>query len=345
MPAAPDANPPAGPQALAVRAELADLLYGFARTQALYVCVRLGLPDLVGDEPAEADELAARVSAHPPSLCRLLRVLASLGVFAEVAPGRVAGTPLSAGLREDAPLSLRYLVLMNGSELYRAWGDALYSVRTGAPAFEHVYGMPHFTYLAANPEAAGIFNRAMAADAAARAAPLLARDWHATRAVADIGGGDGSLLARLLTANSQLHGVVFDLPHAADGARSVIGRAGLADRCEFTAGDFFTDPLPRADTYILAKVLHDWDDARATAILRNCRRSLPDQGRLLVLEAIIPGGPEPSPVKVLDLQMLVIPGGHERTEADWRTVLGDGGFKLRRIVAGGGTNLIEALPA
>ena len=224
MLAMPDANPQAGAQALAVRAELADLLYGFARTQALYVCVRLGLPDLVGDEPVEVGELAARVSAHPPSLYRLLRFLASLGIFAEVAPGRFAGTRLSAGLREDAPLSLRYLVLMNGSEMYRAWGGALYSVRTGESAFEHVYGMPHFEYLAGNPEAAGIFNRAMAGDAAARVAPLLARDWRATRAVADIGGGDGSLLARLLTANGQLHGVVFDLPHAADGARSVIGQ-------------------------------------------------------------------------------------------------------------------------
>jgi hypothetical protein len=345
MPAMPDANPPAGAQASAVRAELADMLYGFARTQALYVCVRLGLPDLVADEPVEVGGLAARVSAHPPSLCRLLRFLVSLGVFAEVAPGLFAGTRLSAGPREDAPLSLRYLVLMNGSELYRAWGDALYSVRTGESAFEHVYGTPHFAYLAGNPDAAGIFNRAMAGDAAARVAPLLAGDWHATRTVADIGGGNGSLLARLLTANSELHGVVFDLPHAASGARSVIGQAGLADRCEFTEGDFFTDRLPRADAYILAKMLHDWDDARAAAILRNCRRSLPDQGRLLLLEAIIPADPGPSPVKVIDLQMLVVPGGQERTEADWRALLGDGGFKLRRIVAGGGTNLIEALPA
>lgn len=344
MAATPDSEPVAAPHALAVRAELSDMLFGFARTQALYVCVRLGLPDLVGEEPVDIGDLAARVSAHPPSLYRLLRFLASLGVFAEVAPRCFAGTRLSAGLREDAPLSLRYLVLMNGSEIYRAWGDALYSVQTGRSAFEHLYGKQHFAYLTENPDAAGIFNQAMAGGVPARAAVLQGFDWHAARTVADIGGGNGTLLARLLAANGDLSGIVFDLPHAADGARSVIDAAGLAGRCEFIAGDFFTDRLPRADVYLLAQVLHDWDDADAATILRNCRRSLPDRGRLLLLEAIIPAGSDPSPVKVIDLQMLVVPGGRERTEAEWRALLEDGGFELRGIVTGGPANLIEALP-
>jgi SAM-dependent methyltransferase len=327
---------------VAVRAELFDILFGFARTQALYVCVQLGLPELIGDDPVGADQLAARVSADPSSLYRLLRFLASIGVFAEAGPGLFTETRLSAGLREDAPLSLRYLVLMNGSELYRAWGDALYSVRTGKPAFEHVYGKPHFAYLAENPGAARIFNRAMADAAVGRAAALSACDWSATRAVADIGGGDGTLLTRLLQAHDGLRGVVFDLPHAEAAARSVIEAAGLADRCEFVAGDFFTDRLPAADTYVLATVLHDWDDVHAAAILANCRRSLPGGGRLLLLEAVMPAGPEPNPVKVLDLQMLVIPGGQERTEAQWRTLLASGGFELADLIPGAGTNLIEA---
>jgi hypothetical protein len=337
-----DADPDGRAEAAAVRAELTDMLFGFARTQALYVCTRLGLPDLVGADPVEVDELAARVSAHPSSLYRVLRYLASLGVFAEVAPRRFTGTRLSAGLREGAPLSLRYLVLMNGSELYRAWGDALYSVQTGKPAFEHVYGRQHFEYLAENPAAAEIFNRAMADSAAARAAALSGCDWAAEGTVADIGGGDGTLLTQLLLAHDQLQGVVFDLPHAGAGARSVIGKAGLADRCQFVAGDFFTDRLPPAGTYVLAQVLHDWADPDAAAILRNCRRSLPDEGRLVLLEAIMPAGPEPSPVKVLDLQMLVVPGGQERTEAGWRALLRGGGFELTRIAPGSGTNVIEA---
>ncbi len=321
------------------------MLFGYARTQALYVCVRLGVPDLVGDEPVDVEELAARVAAHPPSLYRLLRFLASEGVFAEVAPGQFVGTRLSAGLREDAQLSLRYFVLMDGSEIYRAWGDALYSVQTGMSAFEHVYGKPHFAYLAENPDAAEVFNRAMAGSARARAAALLAFDWHAASKVADIGGGNGTLLAQLLTSRGQLRGVVFDLPHAADGARSVIDQAGLAGRCEFLAGDFFTDGLPPADVYILAKVLHDWDNAAAAAILRNCRRSLTDGGRLLLIEAIVPVDSDPSPVKLIDLQMLVVPGGRERTEAQWRVLLDDSGFELARIVPGDGINLIEARPA
>jgi hypothetical protein len=341
----PDADPDARAEAVAVRAELADMLFGFARTQAMYICTRLGLPDLIGDDPVDVDELATRVSAHPSSLYRLLRFLASLRVFAEAEPGRFTGTRLSAGLRQDAPLSLRYLVLMNGSELYRAWGDALYSVQTGKPAFEHVYGKSHFEYLAENPGAAEIFNRAMADAAAARAAALIGCDWTATRIVADIGGGNGTLLTRLLQAHDRLQGVVFDLPHAAVGAHSVIDKAGLAGRCEFVAGDFITDRLPPADTYVLAHVLHDWSDTHAAAILRNCRRSLPDGGRLVLLEAIMPVGPEPSPVKVLDLQMLVIPGGLERTEAQWGTLLHSGGFELTRIAPGSGTNLIEARPA
>lgn len=321
------------------------MLFGFARTQALYVCVRLGIPDMVADEPVDVAELALRVSADPRSLYRLLRFLASAGVFAEVGPGRFAGTPLSAGLREDAPLSLRYLVLMNGSEIYRAWGDALYSVQTGKPAFTHVYGRQHFAYLAENPAAAEVFNRAMAGGAPARAAALLAFDWQAARTVADIGGGNGTLLARLLTAHSELRGVVFDLPHAADGARSVIEAAGLVGRCEFVGGDFRADRLPPSDVYVLAQVLHDWDDTDAVVILRNCRRSLPDRGRLLLLEAVVPVGSAPSPAKVLDLQMLVVPGGRERTEAEWCALLADGGFELSRIVPASGTHLIEAVPA
>lgn len=340
----PDADPGARAGVVPVRAELTDMAFGYRRTQALYVCTRLGLPDVIADDPVDVGEVAARVAANPTSLYRLLRFLVSLGVFAEPKPGQFTGTPLSAGLREDAPQSLRYLVLMNGSEIYRAWGDTLYSVQTGKSAFEHAYGQPHFAYLAANPGAAEIFDRAMAGAAAARAAALMNCDWAATRTVADIGGGNGTLLTRLLQAHDKLRGVIFDLPHAAAGAHAVIGEAGLTGRCEFVAGDFITDPLPPADTHVLARVLHDWADPQAAAILRNCRRSLPDGGRLVLLEAIMPSGPEPSPVKGLDLQMLVIPGGQERTEAEWRTLLHSGGFELTRVTPASDTNLIEARP-
>ena len=335
----------ADPEALAVRRELFDLQYGFVRTQALYVCVRLGLPDLIGSQPIADDELAAQVSADPLSLRRLLRFLASFGVFAEVEPGRFAATRLSGGLRTNTPLSLRDLVLMNGSELYRAWGEALYSIRTGRSAFEHVYGKSHFAYLDEHPAAAKTFNQAMASGVDAKVAPLLAYDWDGIDAVADIGGGTGSVLVQLLKTNQRLRGVVFDLPHAAGKARATIGEAALTDRCEFVAGDFFTDRLPAADVYVMAQILHDWDDAHAAPILDNCRRSLGDRGRLLLVEQILSDSPDRG-ILALDLQMLVILGGRERTETDWRTLLRAGGFDLQRIIPMNTPfNLIEATPA
>jgi hypothetical protein len=342
----PEVSRSADPEARAARAELLDLLFGFVSTQALYACVRLGVPDMVGDQPVEVSDLAARCSADRPSLYRLLRYLASIGVFAEVAPGRFTGTRLSACLRTDSPGSLRHLALMNGTEVYRAWAEALYSVQTGKPAFERVFGLPRFAYLLENPEAAEIFNQAMAGVAAAfRTVPLLAYDWRDVRTVADIGGGNGALLTGLLAAHSHLRGFVIDLAHAADQARSVITAAGLAHRCEFIAADFFTDSLPAADVYLLCGVVHNWDDAKSAAILSNCRRFLPDNGRLLLIETVVPEGPEPSFIKLFDLQMLVIPGGKERTESEFRALLKDSGLDLRRVVpADAGISLFEAGP-
>jgi SAM-dependent methyltransferase len=326
-----------------VRPQLLDLLGGYMRTQALVSAVQLGIPDLVGDQPRDVDDLAAEADAHAPSLYRLLRLLASLGVFAEASPRSFVATPLSDGLRADAPQSLRYVALTFGAAPYRAWAGALHSFQTGEPAFDQVFGMPYFAFLEQHPQLGDNFDRAMASGAQARVAALGGYDWNGVSTVADIGGGTGSLLGTVLEANPRLRGIVFDLPHVAAKARASLEEAGLDERCQVVPGDFFTDPLPEADAYLLANILHDWDDDRALAILRNCHRSAAEDGRLLLLENVIPDDDEPSWAKQLDLHMLVMLGGKERSESEWRELLDEAGFQLVRIAPPIGTHLIEAV--
>jgi SAM-dependent methyltransferase len=329
---------------VAVRFQLLDLLAGFLRTQALHTAARLGIADIVGEDPTPVEVIAERVGADPSALRRVMRLLASSGVFSEPTPGAFVGTALSDGLREDHPASVRYMAMLQGSDTYTAAAEMLRSVKTGKPAAETVFGMPFFEHLEHHPEHGDVFNRAMAGSAAARAATALKHDWSSASIVADIGGGDGSMLSTVLAAQPHLRGVVFDLPHVIDAARPMLESTGLNGRCDAVGGDFFTDPFPPADVYVLAQILHDWDDERSVAILRNCRRSIAPDGSLLVLEQVLAAGDEPSYAKVLDLIMLLMLGGKERTEAEWRTLLERGGFELRAITAGPAASLIEAVP-
>jgi hypothetical protein len=330
---------------VAVRFQLLDVLGGFLRTQALHTAARLGVADIVADEPVPVEALADRVGADPSALHRVMRLLASCGVFSEASPGAFVSTPLSDGLREDWPGSVRYMAMLQGTDTYLAAGEMLRSVRTAKPAAETVFGMPFFERLARDSERSEVFNRAMGGGAAARAAAALGHDWSGASVVADIGGGNGSLLSAVLDAQPHLRGVVFDLPHVVAEAQPVIEAAGLDDRCEAVGGDFFTDVLPSADVYILAQILHDWGDERAVAILRNCRRSIAEGGRLLVVEQVLPEGDEPSYGKLLDLIMLVLLGGKERTESEWRALLEQGAFELLETATGPATSLIEAASA
>lgn len=329
----------------AARAHLLDLLAGFLYTQALHTVARLGVADLVGREPVAVEELAARVQAEPSALYRVMRLLASAGIFSEAAPKAFVSTPLSDGLREDHPLSIRYMAMQQGSPAYLAAGEMLQCVRTGEPAAEAALGQPLFEYLAGDGERNEIFNRAMAGGARASAAAAQAYDWTRASVVADIGGGNGTLLSAVLDAHPHLRGVVFDLPHVVAQARPLLEGAGLSGRCTIVGGNFFEDPLPSADVYILARILHDWSDERAVSILRNCRRSIAPGGRLLVVEQILPEGNEPSYGKVLDLIMLVLVGGKERTEVEWRDLLRQGDFEFVSASRGPVTSLIEAAPS
>lgn len=328
----------------AVRAELLDVLGGFLRTQAIATVAKLGVPDLVGDEPVPVSQLASRSGADTCALHRVMRLLASAGIFSETSPGRFIATPLSDGLKDDRPGTVRYLALQQGGPAYRATGEMLEAVQTGKPVAQRLFGMPFFDYLAADPDASEVFNRAMA-DGASGPGAALGYDWGNAVSVADIGGGNGTLLAAVLAAHPHLRGIVLDLPHVVAEAPPVLDQAGVADRCETLGADFFADDLPPADTYVLARILHDWDDEQAVAILRNCRRSIAENGRMLIVEQVIPEGNEPTYAKLVDLIMLTLVGGKERNQAEWRSLLADGGFELVGITGDPATSLLEAAPA
>jgi hypothetical protein len=310
-----------------------SLINGYRVTQLLYVAVKLGIADLLADGPQTMEELAATTDAQADALYRALRALASFGVFREVAPRRFALTPLAELLRTDHPYSLCAAILVQGEEAYRAWGELLYSLRTGAPAFDQAYGMPHFDYLAHHAEASAVFNRTMSENTARSVTALVsAYAFPTSGVVVDVGGGHGAFLAAVLQAHPGLRGVLFDQPHVVEGSAPTLEAAGVEERCVQVGGDFFTPPLPAGDLYLLRQVIHDWDDARSSAILRHCAQAMAQDGKILVIEALIPSGNDPSPVKLLDMQMLVMTGGRQRTEEEYRQLYATAGLRLLRIL-------------
>jgi hypothetical protein len=306
-----------------------------------------GLADILRDGvPRGSEELAQATGTHAPSLHRLLHALAALGVLEEVAAGRFALAPLGEPLRADAPASLRDFARLFCGELHwRAWGALLRSLRSGETAVSQVFGMPLFDYLARNAEEAAAFHDGQTALTRLVAAAVAeACDFSRHAVVADVGGGNGALLATVLAANPGLHGILFDLPAGLAGVGRVLEEVGVAAHCRILAGDFF-DAVPEGadvhlltDVHLLKSVVHNWDDARALAVLRNCRRVLPaGSGRVLLVERVMPAQVAASPDHVqatmADLTMLVAPGGRERTEDEFRSLLVGSGFRLADIRA------------
>jgi hypothetical protein len=320
-----------------------QLLTGYWISQALYVAAKLGIADLLTPGARAVEDLATATQSHPPSLYRLLRALASVGVFSQDGQGRFMLTPLAQCLRSDLPGSQHALAIMCGEEHYRAWGELLYSVQTGQTAFDKLYGMPVFDFLSRHPEQAKIFDAAMVGVHGRETAALIeAYDLSGITVLADIGGGNGSLLTGVLQKYPALRGILYDLPAVAQRAKANLQSAGLAERCQVIGGSFFESVPSGADAYLMRHIIHDWDDAKATTILRNVHRAIGKEGRLLVVEDVIPPGNEPSFGKLLDLTMLVVPGGKERTEDEYRALYKAGGFDLTRIVpTKAGVSVIE----
>ncbi len=323
-----------------------QLIYGFKASQAVHVAARLGVADLVKDGPKTADELALATSAHAPSLRRLLKLLASLGVFAENADGRFRQTPLSATLRIDTPESIRNQAILFGSPLFwKSWENLYDTVMTGKPAFERTYGANFFEYLASHPADAAVFNAAMTAMSSIGLSSIVeSYDFSQFERIVDVGGGHGALIGGILTANPKLRGVLADQPEVIAGAQIV--RSGpLADRCEVRGINFFEAVPEGADAYVMRSIIHDWNDEQCLKILKNCHRAIRPNGKLLLIETVLREPNQPDPARFHDLNMLVMLTGQERTEADFRVLLAKAGFSLTQVIPTAGMpSIIESQP-
>jgi hypothetical protein len=323
------------------REELLAHAYGFMVTQAIAAVARAGVADLVAAGHGTIGELAAETSLPADSLRRLLRALAALEIFS-LDGDDVRNTPQSELLRADVPGSVCWIAQSFANEHFKVWTAAEHSFRTGGPATPEVLGNGYFEWLGDHPAEAAIFNRAMAAGSAVRIDALEQLEWS-DELVVDVGGGTGTLLSQLLAGHPDLRGIVFDLPHTEQTALAMFEAAGVADRCSFVSGDFFESVPAGGDVYLLSHILHDWDDEPALRILRACRAAAGEAARLLILDAVLPpDGPGAVVPKLLDLHMLVLLGGRERTAEDWRSLLAQGGFALERVHADGPVPVIEA---
>jgi len=320
-------------------------IMGFVVAQAIHAVTEAGVIDALAGGPLPVAEIAAATGTNPDALHRFLRALAGEGLFVETPPGTFALTDQGALLRSETPGSLRHFSKLMVGEAYQVWELAGYSLRTGQSAYPVRFGQPLFDWLADHPDKAAEFDNAQAGLVELRLLPLLDRDWSDVRTVVDIGGGNGTLLANLLARHPHLQGTLLDLPHVTAGAAERLATAGLLDRVRCQPGDFFNEIPAGAGAYVLAQILHDWDDEHATRILLGVRAAMPDHGRLLVLEQAIPEDNQPHPAKLLDLHMLLLLGGRERTETDWHTLLGKAGFAITAITHHERSAMIEARPA
>jgi hypothetical protein len=335
---------------------LKQLITGFMPAQVVHVAAQLGVADLLANGAKTAETLARETGTHAPSLHRLLRALASLGLLDEMELGQFRLTATGTHLRTGMPGSLRNLALMFGGEhSWRSWGDLLHSVRTGEPAAQHIYGLDSFEYLAAHPKKASVFNAAMA-DITRQVARAVAAayDFSRFRTIVDIGGGNGTLMAAILAGAPASRGIVFDLQSGNAEAPQQLAAAGVAERCEVVGGDFFRCVPNGADAYLLKSVIHDWDDERSILILKNCRRAMSADGKLLLVERVMPARMEASPshqrMAMIDINMLAVPGGRERTESEYRALFAAAAFALTQILPLSAhsdrldVSLIEAVP-
>jgi hypothetical protein len=302
-------------------------------SQAIYVAAKLGIADLLKDGPQSCAALAAATGSDAPSLFRLMRALASVGIFSHVGRDCFAISRLAESLQSNAPASLRSMVITVGEIHYQACGSLLHSIQTGSPAFNNAFGADLFDYLGQNIAAADAFNQGMTnASSMLAYAVLMAYDFAGISSIVDIGGGQGKLLEKILQFNPDTRGTVFDMASTIESAERQNGNNALRRRCSYVAGDFFSSVPQGADAYVLSSVIHDWDDNRAITILRNCRKAMTTNAKLLLVEMIVPEAASASFSKLIDLNMLVMNGGRERTLPEFNVLLEASGYKLTRIV-------------
>jgi alkyl hydroperoxide reductase subunit AhpC/SAM-dependent methyltransferase len=329
-------------------AQLIEMATAHWLSRIIYVAAKLGLADHLAEGPKSADELAGPTGTHAPSLYRLMRTLAHLGLLNEGAGQRFSLTPLGEALKKNAPGSAYATVLTLASEwCANGFGELLYSVQTGKSGVEKYLGMPIFDWFGQNPEMASLFSETMVGfHGAEPAAVAAAYDFSNFKTIVDAGGATGNLLTTVLSRAPGARGILYDLPHVVRDARPLIQSRGLTDRVTIEAGSFFERVPVGGDAYLLSHIIHDWSEAQCLTILSNCRRAMNPGGRLLLIEMVLPPGNAPHPGKVLDMMMLVGPGGEERTEQEYGKLLAKAGFRLTRIVpTESAVSVIEAVPA
>lgn len=312
----------------------------------VYIAAKLGLADILENGPQHSDELAGKIGANAPALRRVLRAMVAGGLLAETDEGRFALTPMGELLRRNRPDSLAGEAIIAG-EAWPAWGGLLHSIYTGEAAFDHVFGTDMFTYFTQNPTLQQHFGHNTAQQTKnIVAAVAAAYNFSAFQCLVDVGGGYGPLLKTILSRNPNLQGILFDLPPMIEGAAALFEPAQLLDRCKLVPGSFFESVPPGGDAYLLQYIIHDWDDVRATQILKNCRQAMGEQGTLLLVERLMPHRVTDSPSTIrLDLSMLVFTGGRERTQAEYTQLLTAAGFELTKITPTSGPwSIIEGAP-
>jgi hypothetical protein len=323
-------------------ATLLRLVNGYYVSQAIHVAASLGIADLLGDGTRTSDDLAHEADADPETLYRLLRALASVGVLHE-GDGRLFSlTPVGELLRSDVPGSLHGWAAYAGRPYFwAAWAELLHSVRTGENAFQHVHGQDIWSYRADRPDESALFDAAMKAlTGASNAALIDAFDFSRFGTLVDVGGGNGALLASVLASNPALQGILFDQAHVVAGADQVLEAAGVADRCRIESGSFFESVPEGGDAYLLKSIVHDWEDEESSAILRVVRAAMPEGATLLVVERDLGAPNEDAPTKFSDLNMLVGPGGRERTQDEYASLFESTGFRLVGATPTAGTHTV-----
>jgi hypothetical protein len=308
---------------------------GYMASSALYAALTLNIPDHLAAGPKTAAELANASGANEDALYRTLRLLVSLGIFEEAAPRKFALNPAADLLRKDAPGSLRGMAIFLPDPFhYKVYAEIMHSLTTGKPAGDKAVGMPVFEYLAKNPEYSQVFNDAMTAlSAPVAGAAIEAYDFSGIGTLVDVAGGHGEVLMSVLKANPKVRGILADLGHVVDGAKPRIASAGLSDRLQAVSCDFFKAVPEGGDAYIMKHIIHDWDDERASVILKNIATAMGQKkGKVILLESVIPAGPAPDLGKFIDIEMLMLPGGRERTADEFKALFAQSGFEMTKVV-------------
>ncbi len=328
--------------------QLIQMGTGYWISRMLYFAAKIGLADLLADGPKSADDLADKTGTHAKSLSRLMRTLASIGVLSDEGDGKYGLTPLGDALKDGAPGAARYGILaMSGNWAWKMWEHFEYSMKTGESASVTAHGVPAFEAIARDPGLASHFSGAMVCfHGEEPAAVAEAYDFSQFETIADVGGATGNLLGTILAAHPEPEGILFDLPHVTVDAPKLLESKGVAGRVTIESGSFFEEVPKGADAYLASHIIHDWSEEQCLAILGNIRAAMGPESKLLLIEMVLPEGDEPHPGKILDMVMLVMPGGQERTAAEYGELLAKAGLKMTMVVpTDSSVSIVEAVKA